>query len=335
MTSKRYEIPSEFLRGGRGLQADSGDEPSLKTFLQTIFDSFAGEYTCASGVAVGDIVYVPDTNTVALADANDSAKIPAIGVVVYKKTTGATKCKVAFIGEVDCFTSLTAGSTYYLSNTAGAMVDSPPTPNAQPLGVAKNETTLVLLPAGAGLAAIYTHLTSTYGFIPLEVGDFTLKTGAPLAAFADGASAVPGLSFTDSKSLAIRWNNNATLNAVACKKYMRPGLDITADASVVLHVSKTGATAGDATTMVVEAWNQVVGALHDADTDFGGTSGAITGNATAKTIQSVSVTLTAANLAAYPASMTLTVAPTGGTLGTDDLLLHGGFILYKKKLLTS
>lgn len=335
MTTKRYDIPSEYLQGGHGLLSGVGDSPSLEEFIQTLLDSVGGEYTCASGVAVGDIVYVSAADTVALADANDTGKVPAIGVVVYKKTSSATTCKVAFIGEVDCLTGLTAGATYYLSNTAGAKTTTAPTPNAQPIGVAKNETTLVLLPAGAGLAAIYTHLTSTYGFIPLDVGDFVLKTGAPLAVFADGASAVPGLAYVDSKSLAIRWNNNATLSAIAAKVRCPPDLDITADGSIVLQASKVGATVGDAVTFGVELFNQVVGALHDADTDFGGTTSAMTGNATSKTVQSVSRAITAADWAAFPASMTIAIKPTDGTLGTDDLCLHGGYITYKKKLLTS
>lgn len=331
--AKRYDIPSDFLQGGRGLAPEAGDTPNLKEFLQTLLDSVAGTFTCAADIAVGDAVYISAASTVALADANDSGKRPALGIVVYKKTSTATSCKVAFIGEVT-LSGLTAGATYYLSNTAGQLTATAPTPNAQPVGVAKSTTTLVLLPTGAGLVELYAHLTSAYGFIPLDVGDFTLKTGAAIAVFADGASAVPGFAFVDSKALVIRWNNNATLNAVATKKRTPPDCDITSDQTMVLHASKIGATVGDAVTFGVEAFNQVVAALHDADTDFGGTTGAMTGNATSKTIQSVSLTLAAANLAAFPASTTYTIKPTDGTLGTDDLCLHGGHIVYKKKLVS-
>lgn len=173
--------------------------------------------------------------------------------------------------------------------------------------------------------------TSATGVLELELGGFYLATGAPLAVFSGGASAVPGMSLTDSEAVCIRWNNNATLNAIMTKKAWPADMDLTEDATVYIHASKTGATVGDAVTFDLAVFNQVVGALHDADADFGGTTDAMDGDATAKTIQSVSRDLAAANLAAAPASFSLTLKPTDGTLGTDDLLVHRVFIEYAKK----
>lgn len=334
MSDKRYDIPDSFAKGGAGLLSNAGEDPFLKQFLQTLLDSVVGEYTCLAGDAVGDVVYVSAANTVAKADADDAAKRPAIGVIVYKKTSTATTCKVAFMGEVDVFTSLTAGATYYLSNTAGGKTATAPTPNAQPIGIAKNATTLVLLPSGAGLTALYTHLTSSFGFIDLPPQAFYLLTGAPLAVFADGASAVPGTALVDSKLFGIRWNNNGTLDAVMTSFQIPPDLDTTANATGFVHAAKIGATGGDLPTFALGLYNHVVGALYDADTNFGGNTGAMT-NAATKTLQSVSLTLALADLAAYPASATLTLKPTNGTLGTDDLVVAGARIVYKKKLLTS
>ena len=82
-------------------------------------------------------------------------------------------------------------------------------------------------------------------------------------------------------------------------------------------------------------FNQVDAALYDADSDYGGASSAILPAATAKTIQNVTRTLALANLAAFPASATITIKPTAGTLDTDDLIFIGAYILYKKKILTS
>lgn len=175
-------------------------------------------------------------------------------------------------------------------------------------------------------------LESATGHIDLDPSKFYLLTGAPLAVFANGASAVPGSAIVDSKAFGIRWNNNATLDGVMTSFRMPEDCDITADMVVHLYASKTGATLADAVTFAVGAYNQVVGALHDADSNFGGTSSAMTGDAAAKTIQDETVTLAAANLAASPASVTLTVKPTDGTLGTDDLVLHGVRIFYTKKL---
>lgn len=187
----------------------------------------------------------------------------------------------------------------------------------------------------AAFAEIYQHLKSVQGTIDLKPSDFYLLTGAPLAIFADGASAVPGMALVDSKALVVRWNNHAAPDAIAASVLIPPDMDITANATLTLRASKIGATVGDAVTFTVGAFNQVVGALHDADADFGGESSAMTGNATSKTIQAVTRTLALANLAASPASVTLTIKPTAGSLGTDDVAIHSVRITYKRKLLTS
>lgn len=183
-------------------------------------------------------------------------------------------------------------------------------------------------------AEFYTNATSAQGVIELPASSFYLATGAPLAIFADGASAVPGSELTASEAFGIRWNNHATPNAIATSRLIPPDMDVTVNASLVVHASKIGATPGDLPTFLVGAFNNVVGALHDADATFGGTTGAMT-NAATKTIQSVSLTLALADLAAFPARVTLTIKPTDGTLGTDDLVFHGAHILYTKKLLTA
>ena len=133
------------------------------------------------------------------------------------------------------------------------------------------------------------------GEIVLTPNDFCLLTGAPLALFSSGASAVPGLAIVDSKALAVRWNNNATLDGILASFAMPNDCDITENMVVQLRASKTGATLADAPTFAVGAYNQVIGALHDADTNFGGNSGAMTGDdVAAKTIQVVTRTLAAA-----------------------------------------
>jgi hypothetical protein len=188
---------------------------------------------------------------------------------------------------------------------------------------------------GGQLQEIYQDLKSAQGHIDLMPCDFTLLTGAPLALFSAGASSVPGLALANSEAQAIRWNDNATLDGILSSFGVPPDLDTTANGTVTMYASKIGATLGDAVTFAVGLYNQVVGATHDADTDFGGTSGAMTGNAASKTVQAVTRTITAADWAASPAGVTLTLKPTDGTLGTDDLCLHRVRITYKKKPLTS
>jgi len=61
----------------------------------------------------------------------------------------------------------------------------------------------------------------------------------------------------------------------------------------------------------------------------------MTGDATAKTVQEVTLTLALANLTAYPAAVELTIKPKDGTLGVDDVIMLAAWIEYKKKLLTA
>jgi len=169
------------------------------------------------------------------------------------------------------------------------------------------------------------------GVITVLPRAFILATGAPLAIFADGASAVPGTALVDSKAMGIRWNNNATLNGILTSFQMPVDALLTQDVYVYIRASKVGATVGDATTFLVALYNQVTGSLHDADSNYGSTSNAMTGDSASKTIQEVQITITAANLAAYPATVTMTIKPTDGTLGTDDLVLHSVHIVYARK----
>jgi hypothetical protein len=173
------------------------------------------------------------------------------------------------------------------------------------------------------------------GVLSLPLFNFVrADTGAPLAVFANaaaGGGAPPGTQVTDSKAFTIRWNNDSAFVGIATSVNLPRDFNPAYNATLKLHVSKTGANAVDATTFVIGAFNQVVGALHDADADFGGTSSAITAAATAKTIQSVSRTLALADLASYPSSFSLTIAPTAGVLATDDLMLHRAYIEYTRK----
>ena len=112
-------------------------------------------------------------------------------------------------------------------------------------------------------------------------------------------------------------------------------MDITANATLHILAAKVGATVGDAVTFTVEAFNNVVDALYDADADFGGATDAMTGDAATKTVQHVTRTLALANLAAYPAAVELTIQPTDGTLGTDDVIMLAHWIEYQRKLLAA
>ena len=162
-----------------------------------------GTYTCLSGDAVGDWVYISAASTVAKADADDTGKLPVIGVIVSKPTT--TSCVVQTTGQVT-LSGLTAGSIYYLSGTAGAITATPVSANAVPVGVAKSTTVLVLLNslalAGAGTHRGAVNMASTLDVAGAIVGSSTgrvtaLGVGtAPLATGIASAGPVVIPSFT-------------------------------------------------------------------------------------------------------------------------------------------
>lgn len=193
----------------------------------------------------------------------------------------------------------------------------------------------------AALDEIYVDLTSSYCVvdIPFDASWYEVD-GTALAAFANGASNTPGLALNDSKAAGIRWNNAAAPDPI-CKVIGVPyDLDQTADVIATVVASKSGNTLADATTFDIGVFNNVSGALADADDNYGGTTAAMTGDAAAKTIQKVDLTLALANLpdpdaAAGPVGMTITVQPTDGTIGTDDVTVHFLRLRYKRKLRTS
>ena len=169
------------------------------------------------------------------------------------------------------------------------------------------------------------------GMVPIPLTSaLDIATGALCAVFADGASTTPGTQFVNSKAVVIRWNNHATPGAIGVCVPMPPDLDDAQDVTFHALVSKSGATVGDATKLTVAAFEQTVGALHDADVDFGGDTTALTGNATAKTVTELTLTLDKANIHAVPSAITLTIKPKAGTLGTDDLFLHAAWLKYTR-----
>lgn len=278
---------------------------------------------------------------------------PAIGWV--QMITAGSLVMVDQAGNTVSYTNLPAGMpvpgpfSAFTSTTATQIIlgDGPvpaPLPSSAILGstTAGNGADAVGYPdlgsftaqttTGGAINEIYASLKATDGIIVLPASSFYLLTGAPLAIFANGASAVPGSALVESEAFGIRWNNNATLDGVVTSYLVPPDMDITANATLHVRAAKIGATVGDAVTFDVGAFNQVVGATYIADANYGGTTSAMTGDATTKTVQDVTLTLALADLAAYPATVTLTVKPTDGTLGTDDLLLLSVYVVYKKKL---
>ncbi len=161
----------------------------------------------------------------------------------------------------------------------------------------------------------------------------------PLASFADADGDIvkfanagaDGLTLVDSKSFALRFNNAANPPHMIGGFGIPIDADVTQDMTMKFLVSKTGATVGDATTITVELFNQVDGALHDADADYGGATGAVVGDVAAKTLDVLTLTLANANLPAAGSRVSMSMHPTDGTLGTDDFCIHRIWVEYVKK----
>lgn len=109
----------------------------------TAVNASAGEYwkkkvvrfsaTAGATLTIGDVVYVDDLDSyVYKADANDSTKRPACGVIGKGGASGSA-VEVIVIGVLAGQTAASAGLRLFLSETAGAFTTTAPT-NEQGLG---------------------------------------------------------------------------------------------------------------------------------------------------------------------------------------------------------
>lgn len=191
--------------------------------------------------------------------------------------------------------------------------------------------------SNAGTATVGTtaltvkNVAASQGQIDIPVATAILAAGTPMAAFADNASSNPGVTLVNSKAVGIRWNNNASQTAIWYTVPLPQDLDDASDISLHALVSKSGATLADAVTLTFSAFFQTVAALHDADSDCGGATNALTGDATAKTVTELIRTIAAADVPAAPCSLSFSVKPTDGTLGTDDAIMEALWIEFRKK----
>jgi len=129
-----------------------------------------------SSPAVGNVVCGTTADHMALADADDAAKVPAIGVVA--AVVDATHAQVRFCGIVEDAGTFTAWAIQYLDTTAGALVETAPaTPYVYPVGIAINTTDLLVLPVGL-LTYLLKSVLAKFGASMIGIVDVgTLITG--------------------------------------------------------------------------------------------------------------------------------------------------------------
>lgn len=107
---------------------------------QDSMEGMSPSLTCTATEQVGDLVYVSGADTVARADASDSAKTDVVGFIVSKPTT--TSCRIsAQPGPVTGASGLTSGMPVYLSAVSpGAVTTSAPSSGDPQVGVAISTT---------------------------------------------------------------------------------------------------------------------------------------------------------------------------------------------------
>lgn len=122
---------------------------TLVADLGSLEDVFLRTGTAASPVGDGDILYAPSAGNVAPAQADAAGTSGVVGVALNDADTAEDV--IYLVAGVDTtFSSLTAGSRYYLSaDTPGAIVATPDAIAGEyivPVGIALSATEFLLLP---------------------------------------------------------------------------------------------------------------------------------------------------------------------------------------------
>ena len=297
--------------------------------------------TSTSPSLVGDMVYVdtaPSVSVNGLVDiaANVTNHI-LVGMIVKHGTDAealagdnSTEVWVDILGAMNGAYGATFTTTADLASASNGK-------GATLIGYEDDGTFSAQTNVEEALQEISQHLQSAQSIIQLPVQAFCNASGDPLVIYANSDVATPMLSST-AEGYGLRWNNKSTFTAAVTTVMLPHKLDPAED--VIFHalVAKSGATnnAGNTTTLTVGATNAVAAALYDADTNFGGVTGALVPDATAKTITHLTRTLAAADVVnATDTALVLTVAPTNGTLDTDDLFVFAMWLEYTPKFLTA
>ncbi len=291
----------------------AGSDGDLRCIVRTdqifIFANGTSTDACSEATKLFSVVYMSDDHT------------------VYDNSAGSTLQPAGrFLGlEPDGRVRVFVG----MSNLGDSFAD------ASGVAIADTGAFTTAADVEAALAELYQNVRTVNASVGIPLTSFVDADGDPLAKFVSAGSPTFGFALADSESLCLRWNNDATPGTALGQIAVPSDLDDTADAALEFLCSKSGATVGDATTLTLTAFIISEGDLHDADANCGGVTNALVGNATAKTTDVLSHTFTAANIPASPSSLTFTVTPTAGTLGTDDLIIHSVRLRYKRKVQTS
>lgn len=156
-------------------------------------------YTCAAGLTIGDWVYASGNDTVAEANADALATMPAIGVIVYKpstttcyvKNTGYYYDAAVNAGHGDAFV---AGQEYWVSATAGEITTTMHPVWPQRAGVAlSTQRFKILIGDNLGLVHCNEYLAATGTVVAGQWVYITTTNHVAALADSDAAATMPGI----------------------------------------------------------------------------------------------------------------------------------------------
>jgi len=133
--------------------------------VTTIEDNTHRYANAANAVAVGDVVYISAADTVAKADVDGAGTLPPIGVV--QSLDGSEACYVVHSGGIATgLSSLVPGVQYFLSDTVGAMLDTPGVEGkAFLVGVAIKTTDLLVICIPVDLNSVTANVQPALQFV--------------------------------------------------------------------------------------------------------------------------------------------------------------------------
>jgi hypothetical protein len=152
--------------------------------------------------------------------------------------------------------------------------------------------------------------TNDVGVVGATDGGTVAKDSDPILERVNGA--------TD-KMLRLSWASASTIEVMLPTVAYPPDLDDTADVTVKIQAVMKAASV-NTPVIAVGAFNGI------GDTNFGGNTAALS-----TSLQTLSVTLTAANVDAYPKMLALTLTPGAHATASNDVYVYGAWIEYTRK----
>lgn len=281
--------------------------------------------TAGETITAGEVVYLSDGTGgktagrwyKADADNNYQSTLPAcVGFAVISSTSG-NAITVRRMGRMTGLSGLTAGTTYYISATAGALTSTAPS-NTRRVGVADSTTTLVVAAeiVEPKKGFIWFDLQSARNMSAANIFQTAANIGGLLAS--DTSNRIQRVNAATDKAVRIEWAAGITIEIQFPSFPYPPDWDDTQ--AVEVHMLVAMSATNDSPTMAV-AYFEGVG-----DTNAGSSTSAISGTS----VQERFVSIAAADVGAHPNFASISLTPAAHA--TDIVRLYALWVEYVQKL---